>query len=155
LRLPNSGSLTDHKLAVLEFDVAKGIWLGILVLVVAGCASAPTWEGMSESQIAAWRNVGVEAEWAQQYAKAGIDPAAYSDWTKAGFSSGEAILDWAGEGFAAKDAGDWVSSGFDLDSAVDWQKENFSPADAKAWKDADFSLSKAVDERSKGLSPVR
>ncbi len=126
-----------------------------LLLVVAGCASTPTWEGMSESQIAAWRDIGVEAEWAQKFTKAGLSSSDVAAWRAAGISEGEAILDWAQEGFSAQEGGEWVKDGFDLETAADWREENFSASEAKAWRDADFSLRSAVSERKKGLSPVQ
>lgn len=131
-----------------------GFGLGVLMVVI-GCASAPTWEGMSESQISAWRDIGVEAEWAQKFTKAGLDSADVAAWRAAGISAGEDILDWAEEGFSATEGGEWVADGFDLETASEWREEKFSASEAKAWRDADFSLRSAISERKKGLSPVQ
>src|SRR4030095_14076524 len=122
-----------------------------VALLCVGCASSPTWKGMSESQIATWRAAGIEAGWAQKLTKAGIDAPTYVEWKNAGIKTGDDVLAWNKAGFKAAEAGDWVKNEFDLETATDWKKKSFSATEAAQWRRADFDLSDAIRNREKGL----
>jgi len=101
------------------------ITLGLTVALLAAC-SAP-WEGMSESDIGAWKALGVDSEAAQQ---------------------------WRGGGFSASAAEGWLAQGFDAATAGAWRSEDFSPSEARAWIDGKFKLKDAVARRAEGLTPT-
>ena len=123
--------------------------------ILAGCASAPTWEGMSENEIAAWRSMNIEAAEAQAYREAGLDTAEIEAWREAGLPGREAILAWNDEGWTAATAEPWLKTQFDLETATDWAEKKFTADQARAWVDAGFSLKEAINNRAKGLAPVR
>ncbi|MCL1046295.1 hypothetical protein L2737_13335 [Shewanella electrodiphila] len=104
----------------------------LIVILVAcllyGCASAPTWKGMSERDIAEWKAIGFDAAQAQT-------------WSKKGFNAEQSQL--------------WSKASFDVESAMDWSKEKFNPEEAATWKQAGFKLDDAIDDRAKGLTPVK
>jgi len=131
---------------------------GLVILfcsgLLAACSSTPTWKGMSENEIAAWRTMGVEAAEAQTYRKAGLDYSAIEAWRGAGLSNSEAILDWHKAGWTPETAKPWLNARFDLESAIEWQKEKFTATQARKWVDGGFSLRKAKENRAKGLAPV-
>jgi hypothetical protein len=133
----------------------KGLAVAVSCALLAAACAAPPWEGMSESQIAAWRGVGVESQWARTYGKAGLEPADVKAWTGAGIPAGKDILAWKDAGFEPAEAGDWAKNGFDLNAAVAWKKQKFSATEATTWHRAGFSVGDAADERAKGLAPVR
>ncbi|MEM8563226.1 MAG: hypothetical protein AAGF57_13365 [Pseudomonadota bacterium] len=97
-------------------------------LIIGACSSTPTWEGMSQTEIAQWK-------------QAGFDPGTAQSWSK--------------KGFTAADASSWRNGGFDLDKATDWKEEKFTADEAKAWKAGGFNLDEAVEDRAKGLQPVQ
>lgn len=125
-----------------------------LSLLLAACSSTPTWEGMSETEIAAWQRQGVAAGWAQTLSAAGVNASGYETWTDAGIASGEAILAWVGEGFAAEAAGAWNAAGFEARAARQWSEQPFTAEQAKRWVTAGFDLRDAMKQRAKGLMPI-
>jgi hypothetical protein len=98
------------------------------LILLTACSSAPSWKGLTESEIAAWKD-------------AGFTPESAKDWRKLGLK--------------AREARAWVKGGFDEDEAEDWIKEKFSEREASAWKKGGFSLKEAVRDRAKGLQPIR
>jgi hypothetical protein len=98
------------------------------VLVLTGCGSTPTWEGMSQTDISEWKALG-------------LDAAASQDWTEAGIS--------------AEDAAKWLAANFDLEEAADWAAQAFTAAEAADWKIGGFDLKDAIKAREKGLAPVK
>ncbi|MEH6558906.1 MAG: hypothetical protein V7459_11470 [Oceanicoccus sp.] len=98
------------------------------VLVLSGCGSTPTWEGMSQTDISEWKELG-------------LDAAASQGWKEAGIS--------------AADAADWIAAKFDLEEASEWASEAFTAAEAADWKIGGFDLKDAVNAREKGLSPTK
>jgi hypothetical protein len=125
------------------------------ILLLSGCASTPSWKGMSEDQIAAWRALDIEAAEAQAYRKAGIDTGDVEDWREAGLSAGDAILAWHEAGWTPAMAAPWLNKQFGLELATEWSGEKFTADQAREWIDAGFSLREAIANRSKGLAPVR
>jgi hypothetical protein len=99
----------------------------LAMLLLGACSSTPTWEGMSQSQIAQWKGMG--------------------------FSAGAAQA-WAREGFSPETAGSWKNNGFDLEAATDWKAEQFTAEEAMSWRKSGFDLDEAVEDRAKGLQPV-
>jgi hypothetical protein len=98
------------------------------VLVLTGCGSTPTWEGMSQTDISEWKALG-------------LDAAASQDWKEAGIS--------------AADATNWIAAKFDLKEASKWAAEAFTAAEAADWKIGGFDLKDAIKAREKGLTPVK
>ncbi|RRJ82796.1 hypothetical protein [Aestuariirhabdus litorea] len=96
-------------------------------LVLVGCASTPSWEGLSESDIAAWKSAGFTVESADL---------------------------WRDYNFSAVEAQSWSQQGFDPEEAAEWSKESFSADEASRWKGAEFDLDTAIEERAKGLAPI-
>ena len=86
-------------------------WLQTLLVAAVSAAlllacASPPWAGMSETDIAAWKEAGFTAEKAQA---------------------------WSGKGFTPQLAGEWGQKGFGLDAAVEWKskvagKGNLLPA---------------------------
>lgn len=101
--------------------------MAALLLMLAGCM-APTWEGMSEGEIADWKGLGFDAAVAHE---------------------------WTDDGFTPATASGWVKAKFSRDEAKDWSEEKFTAEQAVSWKQADFSLKDAIDARTKGLAPVQ
>ena len=55
----------------------------MIVLALSACASAPaTWKGMSERDIAAWKDIGFNAEQAQAWKGAGFNAEQSSGWVQ-------------------------------------------------------------------------
>ncbi|WP_426415338.1 hypothetical protein [Aestuariirhabdus sp. LZHN29] len=105
-----------------------GFGLALCVLVLAGCASKATWEGMSEGDIAAWKDAGFSVEAAQM---------------------------WRDEKFDQTAAEAWRDQGFEPEEAAKWSKEKFTAEEAGSWKAAEFELRDAIDNRSQGLTPIK
>ena len=133
----------------------KWMWVPCVVLLVGACASAPTWKGMSESEIAGWQRLGVDAGTAQEFMKAGLGPKAVEGWHAAGMKSPETILAWHGGGFAVDEAAAWSKQQFSVDQATLWKKEKFTVEQAGKWKAAGFDLDDAIKNREKGLQPIK
>ena len=129
--------------------------LVLTLSILGGCASSPTWSGMSETEISGWRALGLEAADAQALSKAGVSLQDTQAWRDAGLRDTKSILAWHDRGWSAGNAKDWLAGGFDLDTASAWYKQKFSAEQARAWITADFSLKEAVSNRDKGLTPVR
>lgn len=127
----------------------------IIVAILSACASAPSWEGMSESEISEWKNIGVTVEEVSKYAKAGLDATEVKSWLDNKFTQQSDILAWAGAKFTADSAMAWRDVKFTLEDAIAWSKNKFSPQEAMEWKKANFTLSEAESNRSKGLTPVK
>ena len=100
--------------------------LALLALAMAGCASPP-WLGMAESEIAAWKQMDVGADLAQEWRRAGFGPA---------------------------EAAPWIEEGIDARTAKRWDRELFSADQAASWRGADFSLDEAIENRARGLAPI-
>lgn len=135
--------------------LAKLISISFLLLFVGACASTPTWEGMSESEIAAWQQLGYDAGAAHTFQKAGLSTTDAEGWHSSGITSSEAILTWHGKGFASDEAAKWIQHQFSVAGAESWKKEKFTPDEAGKWKSAGFSLKDAIKNREKGLQPIR
>ena len=101
--------------------------LAASLLILAGCSS-PTWEDMSEREIAGWKDVG-------------FGPAVAQEWME--------------DGFTPETADGWVKAGFSREDAKDWSEEKFTAENAAEWRQADFTLKSAIDARTKGLAPVQ
>ncbi|WP_411991524.1 hypothetical protein [Agarivorans sp. DSG3-1] len=125
---------------------------GLLLLVA--CSSTPTWDGMSESEIAAWKEIGVNVEQVQTYVRAGMSQPQVKEFIDQKFTDPAQITSW-GQTFTAFDARGWIDSGFDLTAAKDWAANKFSFEEAAAWASADFDLDGAKKNRDKGLTPVK
>ncbi|GLP95476.1 hypothetical protein [Paraferrimonas sedimenticola] len=97
-------------------------------LILTGCASAPNWENMTQTEINDWKTNGYNAEQADR---------------------------WHELGQKASEAKAWEEAGFNTDSAKDWIAEKFTSEEASAWKKAGFDVSEAVRDRSRGLQPIR
>lgn len=136
-------------------ELARRISILLIVLLAGACASTPTWKDMSESDIAAWQELGIDAGGAQQFVKAGLNAADVKGWYEAGIASSDAILAWHGKGFTSNEAANWSQQQFSVDQAVQWKKENFEPEEAGKWKSAEFDLDDAIKNREKGLQPIR
>ncbi|MCL6414038.1 hypothetical protein MIB92_00110 [Aestuariirhabdus sp. Z084] len=104
--------------------------VGVLLclLVLAGCASKATWEGMNEDDISSWKSAGFSAEAAQM---------------------------WGEYKFNATEAAAWRDQGFEARDAARWAEEKFTAEQAGSWKQGDFDLDDAIDNRAKGLSPIK
>lgn len=135
--------------------LARRISILLIVFLAGACASTPTWKDMSESDIAAWQELGLDAGGAQQFTKAGLSAADVGSWYAAGIKSSDAILAWHGKGFTPSEAADWSQQQFSVDQAVRWKKEKFEAEEAGKWKSAEFDLDEAVKNREKGLQPIR
>ncbi len=98
----------------------------LLSVMLAACAASP-WQDMSESEIASWKSLGVDAASAQQY----VD-----------------------QGFNVDTASPWVKQGFKAEKANDWAEHDFSAEEARAWRDGGFDLDQARDNRAEGLTPI-
>lgn len=133
----------------------KMIYFFISVLFLGACATAPTWKGMSESDIAAWQGLDVDAKMAQTYIKSGLNPNDVANWHAAGINSSDSILEWHSKKFNSNEAANWIHQQFSSDEAVRWKKENFKPEEAGKWKSANFDLQEAIKNREKGLQPIR
>ena len=125
-----------------------------IILLIAACATTPTWKGMSESDIAAWQQLNLDAKDSQTFVKAGLTPDDVRGWHSAGIASSEDILKWHGKGFSSNEAAKWSQQQFSVDQAVDWKKEKFEPEEAGKWKSAEFDLKDAIKYREKGLQPI-
>ena len=128
--------------------------LALLVTLLAACSSTPTWEGMSQTDISAWKGLGLDAGAAQELAEEGIGPQEAKGWMDNGITAVDDILDWKKEGFTVANSEGWVANGFDLDAATEWNEEKFTADEAKTWIDGGFDLDDAVKNRTKGLAPV-
>jgi len=128
--------------------------IGFLV-VVGGCASMATWEGMSEAEISEWQKLGIDAEVANTFREAGLNPESIKDWYDAGINDGKTILSWHGKGFSSDEAAEWRQKQFSVGEAVRWKKENFSADEAGRWKAAQYDVNDAIKHRARGLQPIR
>jgi hypothetical protein len=111
---------------LLKLHGLRAAFILLATLASVGCATPP-WQGMSESEIAAWKGVGFTAEMAR---------------------------DWHDRDFSVKDAGVWQSQGFDAEAAKEWRAKLFPPEQAKAWRVAGMGLEEAIENREKGLTPI-
>jgi len=98
------------------------------LVLLGGCSSTPTWGDMSETEIAGWREIGLDAAGANQFIK---------------------------QGFVLTSATPWVDGGFDAKTAAEWAEHEFTAEQASAWTGAGFELSEARENRAQGLTPVR
>lgn len=126
-----------------------------LALMLGACASTPTWEGMSESEIAAWKAMDLTAESAQKFSRAGLSSDDVAAWREAGLTGTDAILAWSKTGWKPESAASWLERDFDLETASEWAKERFTAEEASVWMKSGFDLDQAMDNREKGLTPVR
>jgi hypothetical protein len=99
-----------------------------MILLLAACASEPTWHDMSERDIADWKTIGFDAGAAQNWKSDGFTPEQAGGWSEAKFSREEA-KNWAKESFNAEEATGWKEGGFDLDAAKDARKKGLTPVD--------------------------
>lgn len=114
----------------LEFTMSPRPLIVVCVLLIAGavgCASPP-WRGMAEAEIAAWKQLEIDAETAQQ---------------------------WRRSGFSAETAAPWIEADFDAGTAKRWDHELFSAEQAASWRAAEFSLDESIRHRARGLAPIR
>lgn len=123
-------------------------------MLLGACASVPNWEGMSEAEIADWKELNVGPGDAQKYSKAGLDPKAVSLWHDNGIKTADSVLAWKKAGFSPEEAGVWDGKGFTVNEALQWHKEEFTAQDAYDWKKAGFSLQDSIKNRGKGLMPI-
>ena len=130
-------------------------WTLVLAAMLLGACAAPTWEGMSEAEIGAWKNLNLGPGDAKAYSAAGLDAKAVSQWFDKGFKTVDDVLAWHKAGFAADEAAAWKSNGFAMDRAIAWKKAKFNPDNAKEWKGAGFNLEDATKNRDKGLAPIK
>jgi hypothetical protein len=130
-------------------------WALVLAVMLLGACAAPTWEGISETEIGAWKDLNLGPGDAQAYRAAGLDAKAVSLWSDKGFKTVDDVLAWHKAGFGAEEAGAWKNHGFAMDRAVAWKKAKFNPDNAKEWKGAGFNLEDATKNRDKGLSPIK
>lgn len=133
----------------------KTLFIVLVALFLTACASAPTWEGMSESEISAWKGINVDVASAQKFRSAGLTSTAVGEWQSAGLSGTQAILDWNKGGYSPATGAPWIEKGFDLKTAQAWTADKFTAEEARTWMDADFTLKEAVKNRKMGLTPVR
>lgn len=91
------------------------------------CASTPTWEGMSEETIAAWKANGLDAGQAQFYTEEGISAQVYGEWKAVNITDSDVILEWTEEKFTASKAKAWIDGGFDLDDAIENRAKGLTP----------------------------
>jgi hypothetical protein len=97
------------------------------ILIIGGCSSTPTWEGMSQDDITAWKALG-------------LDAAASQDWSAAGLTPTQ--------------AGAWIAANIDVKTASKWVGEQFTATEATEWTQGGFDLKQAIKSRSDGLRPV-
>ena len=130
--------------------------LGVIfcALVLTACASAPSWKGMSESEIAAWKEMGVTVEQVGAYVKAGLTHPQVQEWLANGFSEQKDIINWASANFTPEQAASWRDVNFNLNDAIAWAAEKFMPQEASDWRKSGFDLRDAISNREKGLQPV-
>ena len=126
----------------------------VLTLLLSACASAPTWEGYSEREIADWNRINVDAATAHKFTRANLNAPKVRAWYREGFQDNDTIIEWSDEGFGASDAADWRRAGFDVDTAEEWAEHKFNAAEAERWIRSDFDLDEARENRSRGLSPT-
>ncbi|MCM8533457.1 MAG: hypothetical protein NE330_19980 [Lentisphaeraceae bacterium] len=103
--------------------------LSLLMFLVLFSCSTPTWNNMSETDIASWKELNIDIETANSLNEIGVSPTEYSEWKENGFTKVEKILAWKSQKFTPQEAAEWVKGG--------------------------FSPSQAVENRSKGLQPVK
>ena len=125
------------------------------LLALGGCASMPTWEGMSEAEISEWQKLGINAEAANTFREADLNPENVKGWYAAGITDAETILSWHGEGFNSNEAAEWSQRQFSVREAARWKQEKFSADEAGRWKAAQYDLKDAIRHRAKGLQPIR
>jgi hypothetical protein len=129
--------------------------IAYLIAFLGACASTPKdWRDMGETEISAWKALGVNSQQAQLYRKQGLSADAVKAWQMNGFGEQKTILNWVDYGFTADNAGEWLANGFDREQARDWKKERFTAKEAKSWRDSGFSLRDSISNRKKGLKPV-
>jgi hypothetical protein len=109
-------------------ECMKKLLSGLLALFLVACASAPSWQGMSEREISQWKAIGFDSTQAQN---------------------------WRVRGFGPTESDGWIKANFNLDTATIWAKESFNVEEAQVWSEAGFEIEEAVTNRSKGLTPVR
>lgn len=97
------------------------------ILIIGGCSSTPTWEGMSQADITAWKALGLDAGASQ---------------------------DWSAIGLTPSQAGDWIAANIDVNTASEWASEQFTATEATDWTKGGFNLKQAIKSRSDGLRPV-
>lgn len=136
-------------------SIFKALPVFLAALLLTACASAPTWEGMTESEIAGWKGINVDVASAQKFRKAKMSSSTVEAWQSAGLGATQAILDWNSAGYTPTTGAPWIGKGFDLKTARAWTADKFTAQEARAWMDADFTLKEAVKNRNKGLTPVR
>lgn len=127
----------------------------VIALLPSACASAPTWEGMSETEISAWKELNAGPGDAQTYREAGLDVQAVSQWSEHGFKKTDAVLAWHKAGFTAAEAKAWRAKRFTWERAVAWREEKFKPEEAYEWKKGGFNLEDSVENRERGLKPIQ
>ncbi|OUS32723.1 hypothetical protein A9Q98_00970 [Thalassotalea sp. 42_200_T64] len=125
------------------------------MVLLSACASAPSWEGMSESEISNWKDIGVTVDQVDTYVEAGMKPEQVKVWFEQGFNNANEIIPWASNKFTPEDAAGWKASGLSVEGAFQWASNKFSYSEAKMWRDENFELDDAIDNRAKGLSPVK
>lgn len=103
--------------------------LSLLMFLALFSCSTPTWDNMTEADIASWKSMNVNIEKANSLNQAGVSPAEYSKWEESGFTKVEKI--------------------------IAWKKQKFAPTEAAQWVKGGFSTDQAVENRSKGLQPVK
>lgn len=139
----------------MKYWLQKSFFIIALTAMISACSTpAPTWSGISETEIANWKGLNIGPGDAQTYRKEGLVPEAVQQWQENNFNSVDAVLTWHKSGFAPAEAKGWVTGGFSNEAAQEWKEKAFSSEDASQWKQSGFELDAAIDNRDKGLTPV-
>ena len=133
----------------------KNIVILLFAIILTSCASTPSWKGMSESEIAAWKEMGVSVEQVGAYVKAGLSHPQVQDWISNEFKDQKSIIEWASANFKPEQAAQWRDVNFNLNDAIAWAAKKFSPQEASEWRKSGFDLDDAQGNRDKGLQPVK
>ena len=105
--------------------ISRLFLVGFFAILVA-CASAPTWEDMSQQEISDWKALAFDAETAQAWKEEGFTPATAAVWSGAGFNL-ETAAPWRNESFTAEETTSWIEGGFDLDQAIKNRATGLTP----------------------------
>ena len=104
----------------------KSLMILAVALMLVACASS-TWDNMSESDIATWKELGVSMDDANEMNEEGIYAKEFGEWKAVKITDMDSILEWKEEKFNATEAGRWAQANFDVDEAIEARGKGLQP----------------------------
>ncbi|NTS78047.1 hypothetical protein HR060_14400 [Catenovulum sp. SM1970] len=132
----------------------KVIAIVLSVFLITACGSTPSWEGMSQSEIAQWKSLGASVEEVDRYNKSGLTQTLVKAWHEAGIKDQLEVLDWHKLKFTPQSAKSWKDIGVNVEDVSAYTNADLSQPDVKSWQEYGFIAQQQILNWSKvGFTP--